>query len=1046
MMCQKYSLKTCNERFSGKSYIKFLLGFALFLTSSGIFAQNLTVSGKVIDENGESLPGLTVLVKGTSTGTVTDFEGAYQLEVSASDILVFSFVGYATKEITVGSKSVIDIQMELDITALDEIVVIGYGEVKKSVSTGSISSINSKDLGSFTVPRVDQNMQALASSVIVSNSSGSPGSGTSMFLRGVGTNRDARPLLVIDGLIVEDGTFSLIDPSEIESMEVLKDAASVGIYGARGANGVIMVTTKKGKNGKVSLTAESNYGVQRAWRVPELANREQYLELNRRKLAESDYQDLITYADQTGAETDWMSEIFDDATIQNHKVSITAGNEKSQVFSSISYLDQEGIIDPSKSNFKRIAFRLNTNNKVNDFLRIGENIAIITSRRNSIPENNIFSNPVMDALNLDPVTPVFDSNNNGVGQFGFGRSSQVQNDYMNPLARLHISNNTTDILNIYGTAYAEISFLKDFKLRSDFGIDMTANENRQFSPEYYLTDNAQNEVNDVAQNYYRRLSLNSETYVTYSKSFGLHSVSAVAGGSFRRTRDYFLLGTGSGIPSNKETDKKFWTLNQTDQASRTSSSGFANQEYKFGGFFGRVIYDFNQKYLFTLVARRDASSRFGVDNRFGFFPAVSGGWVISNEDFWNFKPINYLKIRTSWGRNGNDRIGDLSFAATVDNAFDKGYTFGTGSDRNLILGVAANSLVNFDVEWESGEVLDFGVEGKAFQGMLIFEATYYKKTTKGLLITKQEPFTVGTRGTFENLGTVENSGIELKIDISKSFGDVNVSSVFNFATLNNEVTEMQNPDIPEPGFAFPLRNQVITEMKVGEPLYYFRGLKTLGVFQSDEDAIRYVHTGDGPNRGQRIQPNAGAGDLKYFDANGDGVIDDNDYVNIGKPWYDFTLGWTLNANYKGFYTSAIFLATVGQDIYRVFERNIGKNNYFKTWYDESWDAESNPNGTYPSLASSTDNLQPSDLYVEDGDFIRLKNLQVGYNLPVSFLEPLKLQAARVYLSFDNLLTWTKYSGFDPEIGNTSAGLSTFGIDQGYYPQARTYGGGLSLTF
>lgn len=1009
----------------------------LLLTNSTAFAQQ-TISGVVTDANsGEELIGATIREVGTNNGVVTGIDGSYQLSVSSSESEIeISFIGYLAQTIQVGSRSSIDIQLEEDSELLNEVVVIGYGEQQKKVATASISKVSSEDLEKFSVPNVGQSIQGQVSGVIFKASSGQPGAIPQILIRGIGTNGNNNPIVIVDGLIYDDpGILSALNPNDVENIHILKDGASTAIYGTRGANGVIIVTTKKAKEGIGSLTYSNSFGFQSAWRVPEVLNREQYVELISEKYANDGLP--IPSAIANGAsspyDTDWMGQIFETTQIASHQLSFAKGSETSKFRASFSYVGQDGLIAPEKSNFERITARINSEQQLNDYINFGQNIFYTQTKGSSIPENNEFGTPIADALVYDPITPVYDAN----AQFGFGQSSLVQKEYINPLSRIFISNNEYLNRQLAGNAYLAVEPIKDLTVKTDFAVQISNNASNGFAPAYQLTPAFTNVQNDIFSFREEFTRWKWENTINYKKEFDAHRIDLLLGVSAQEDDYKNLGGSSSGIQPEVELNPDWQYLDgAVDSLDR--ANGTEGVRYAIASQFARVIYNYDNKYLATFIIRRDGSSRFGPENRYAVFPSASLGWVVSSEQFWNVPQVNFLKLRVSYGENGNDRIGDNLFRSTINSVYD--YQFGKPTNEFIYIGSTTPVAANPGVKWERSKQFDVGFELGLFDDKIAIEFDYYKKITSDLLfVDPAAPLLIGTAAPITNLGEFENSGVELDIDYTETFGKFEFNAGVNLTTLKNKATNLNGESAFVNLYQWPVRNIPITRFEVGEPVGYFRGYKTAGIFQSQADVIRHVNTD-----GEQLQPDAEAGDLRFVDVNGDGVIDSEDITKIGKPWADFTVGIRLGASFKNFSLNTVWFGSFGSEIFRSYERqDVPNNNYTTDWLDRY--NENNLGGSYPRLTVSdpNGNQRPSDFYVESGNFIRLRNIQLSYSLPTNLISKAKMTAAKVFISADNLLTITDYTGFDPEVGG---GIGTTGVDRGFYPLTRTISGGLSVTF
>ncbi len=1012
-----------------------LLSIFICFSISG-FAQT-QITGNVKDENGQGLPGVNVILKSSTIGTVTDVNGDFSIANLPSDgILDFSFIGYISQEIKIAGNNIINVSLLPDVTSLEEVIVVGYGTQKKSVLTAPISKVDAKDLGGFSVPRVDQMLQGQIAGVTIKSSSGQPGSGMNIFIRGIGTNGDNSPLIIVDGMVTNDGILSSLNPADIESVEVLKDGAASAIYGARSANGVILVTTKKSKVGKANFNYSSNYGLQQPWRTPQMLNSSQYVDLIREKYTNGNSTLPVGFPDQNTIQnnTDWMGEIFQPAKTQSHQLSISKGTEGSSFLASFSYFNQQGVIAPDKSNLKRLTARVNSEQKINDFLSFGQNLFVLHSTKNSIPENSEFGTPIGDALVYDPTTAVSDQN----ATFGFAQSPYVQKEYINPLSRIFVSNRTDQQDEITGNAYFKITPIKNLTFKTDLGVDYIFYTGKGFTPAYNFTPAFFNTVNDIFQYESKAYRWQWENYLNYTKSIGKHNADIIVGTTAQQRYDGTgFSGSSSGVQIEQQLNPNFWYITGTpDSLQRASSSSVEKKALQ--SYFARINYNYDEKYLLTLSLRRDGSSQFGSNNRYGYFPAASAGWIISKENFFPQTALNFMKVRTSYGVNGNDRITPLAYAATIQRTGD--YPFGKPGNQTIYNGQSSSYNPNPNIKWEQSKQFDIGLELGLWNDRLTLELDYYTKTTSGLLMAPTIPDYIGTGAGTANVGEIVNKGFEMEANYRASAGELKMQFKLTASTLKNNVTRVTGDGYID-GYTWPIRNTVITRMEVGRPVGFFRGYKTDGIFQSTNDVFGYINSS-----GDLVQPDAKPGDLKFVDVNGDGKIDSKDITEIGKPWADFMFGFNANLNYKQFDLKILFAGSIGNDLYRSYERqDVPNNNYQAEWLDH-W-SETNTTGSYPRVTTkdTNNNTRASDFYVEDGSFVRLRNLQFGYSLPSALLTKLTLSSLRIYASFDNLLTFTKYTGFDPEIGTSGSILDT-GIDKGFYPQMKTMALGLNLSF
>jgi len=995
--------------------------------------QSQTLNGNVRSaEDGLPLIGVTVLLKNTTIGTVSDFDGNYTLELpSQFDTLQFSYTGFKTENIYIGDQRNIDIQMFPDSEVLDEIVVIGYGVQKKRVATGSISKLGSENLEGYQVQNVQSALEGQVSGLIVSESSGQPGAAKAILIRGVSTNGDNTPLFVVDGLQVSG--IDNLNPNDVESVDVLKDAASCAIYGARAANGVVIITTKKGSKNGGELVYESFTSTSEPWRTPNMLQTDDYIALTREKFTNGNQLGALNslgfpQVGESSVNTDWMDVIFNPASLQSHRLSASGEN----LFISLEYWDQNGVVGAEKSNYKRYSARVNGKKDINSYISIGENLVVSRVDNQNIGVNNAFGTVIADAFSYDPITDIFDP----AAQYGFGQSRWVQKEYINPLSRLFIQNGRGHSDQITGNVYVDFQPIPKLRFHSDLGIEYSWFKFRSFTPDYAFHPSFINVGNNVAQGYGFFQSNQIENYVNYMDTISNHHIDVIVGTSYRTSSSEQAGGSSQFIPTEVQFDENFQILD-AGQDTIDLAYGGIGVDYKLSSIYSRLLYNYDSKYLFSATIRRDGSSNFGTENRFGIFPSFSVGWVVSDESFFNAGPINFMKIRGSWGVNGNDRIAPLAYASRVENVFS--YPFGV--EQSLNTGSALATPPNPNIKWEESRQLDIGLELRLWDDKLTSEFDFYIKDTKDLLMAQIIPGFIGaTNNPISNLGQIRNTGIEASINYKFSVAGIRFNTGLNYTTFTNEVIDVAGETGFLEGWSWPVRNQSISRMTEGFPVGHFVGYETDGIFSSQEEVFSHISSS-----GDLLQPNASAGDLKFIDVNNDGVINTDDITDIGSPWPDHVIGFTLSADYRGFDFNAVLGTQLGHDIFRTYERSdVSYTNYQDFWLDR-WTPE-NPDGEFPRLVSNdpNNNQRPSDFYVEDGSFIRLRNVQLGYSLPKSVLSKVNVKGVKVYLSANNLFTQTNYRGFDPEIG-TSGWILDTGIDKGFYPTNKTIGGGIKVT-
>lgn len=1016
-----------------------IIGISFLAMSFASSAQNV-LTGIVVDsESGEPLIGATVKETNTTNGVITGLDGDFRLSMTGNSITI-SYVGYTAQVIDVQGRINITINLVQDASELEEVVVIGYGEQTKKVATASISSVSSKDLEGFSVPNVGNMLQGQVSGAVIMNSSGSPGSAPTILLRGVGTNGDPSPLLIIDGIIFDNtGPLNGLNPDDIENINILKDGASTAIYGARGANGVIIVTTKGASEGQSSLSYGYTYGEQQAWKVPDVLNKAQYVELISEKYTNAGLTPPAEVTNPTCStcDTDWMDRLFRKGYTTQHNFSYSKGSPGNSLRASLSIFRNQGTIAPKQNNYRRITARVNREHKINDYIKMGQNLQYTRSEFRGVGEDNAFGGSIASAFVYDPLTPVFDANT----QFGFGQSRLVLKEYINPFVYHVLDNDKGNLDEAYGNAYIEITPTSDITVKSDIGFTKSFWTDGGYTPAYepLHIENNGNELNDVWANANQNGKWIWTNTARYNKSFGPHKVDGLIGYAMERNN----IGKGVG-GSGQNLDEEFFAtdafrfIQWAPDDSLTRAYNFKNTTHSIQSQFARMIYSFDDKYLFTFIIRRDGSDRFGANNRYGIFPSVSAGWVATSEDFWPLPIVNFFKLRVSYGENGNDRIGANNFRSVIVGGSN--YQFGSGASEGVYQGLTTNRLSNPDLKWETSQQIDIGFEAGLMEDKITLEVDYYKKTTVDLLGDGIRFAGSGADPSIVNVGSVENSGIEVELGYRENISGIDFRANLTVTTLKNEVTKVSEVNSFINGAGWPVRNFAITRMEVGEPIGYFRGYRSSGIFQSQNEVFAHI----GPT-GDPIQPNAQPGDLRFEDINNDGILDDNDVVKIGNPWADLTMGLRLSASYKGFTLSSTLFTSLGSEIYRIYERqDVTNNNYQVEWLDR-WTPE-NPGNTYPRVTSQdiNQNQRPSDFYVESGDYLRMKSLQLSYTVPNSITEKIKMSNLRIFVMGDNLFTLTGYTGFDPEVG--FGGTLGTNIDNGTYPLNRTISFGFTSTF
>lgn len=1039
--------------------------FLILLLLTGVAsAQGLRVEGIVTSSDDNlGIPGVSVLVKGTTTGASTDMDGRYELTVPAGSVLVFSFIGMVTEERTVTEAGELNVVLNPDTQELAEIVVIGYGTQKKSVVTASIAKISADDLASTAPVRMDNALKGLASGVTVTSSSGQPGAAAQIRVRGIGTINNSDPLYIVDGMPIEGG-LDYLNPSDIASIEVLKDAASGAVYGARAANGVILVTTKTGKEGKTRVNYDFSYGWQRPWTERKVLNATEYAIMMNEGAINSGqaprYNDPYSY----GIGTNWQKETFNyDAPVMNHQISVSGASEKVNYMFSLGYYTQEGIVGGNydRSNYERLTMRSNTSYTIFDDtqkrdwlnqLKVTANISYARIKSTGIETNSSYGSPLGSALALSPIlgvyvegeaaeeqlkyyenfdgfTPMYDPRNGKL----YMLAGADYNEMVNPLASLSLPGNKNWSHKFVVNFSAELNIWDNLKFKTSYGADLSFWGYDGYTKLYYLTANNKATQSNAFSNKNDGTVWQIENVLMYDKTLGRHSFSVLLGQSAKKSTGSYLGGNRYDIINY---DRPYIDAsNGLQEDGKMGVYGGPNAAATLASLFARASYNFDERYMVQVTVRRDGSSRFGSNNHYAIFPSFSLGWNLTNEKFLERRPSWWTsaKARFSWGKNGNENIGNFQY--TVLTATGNNYIFGSG--ENMVNGVKAAGLANPDLKWEESEQLDAGLDLGFLNNSLTFTVDYYKKKTNGMLMTMNIPSYVGESKPLGNVGKMENSGVEFEALYKFHVRDWNFRIGGNFTYLKNKLIEYGN----DTGWANLDSFQgigSITRAQNGMPFPYFYGYKTDGIFQNMEEIAAYTD-----KNGNMIQPNAKPGDVRFVDVYEDGVIDDKDRTDIGKGMPDWTYGINLNVAWKGIDLSMMWQGMIGNDVFDATRRVDITASNLPSWMLGRWTGEGTSN-RYPRFVLGDNvNWQASDLYVYDGSYLRLKNIQIGYTLPSNLVKKVFLSSLRVYVAAENLLTFTKYHGFDPEI---SSGGTSLGIDRGVYPQAKTWTVGVNLAF
>lgn len=1008
-------------------------------------AQSLTVTGVVTGaDDGYPIPGVAVIVKGTTRGVETDLDGRFSIGVNKGAILVFSCIGYAEKDETV-TGNVLNVVLETDSFMLEEVVAIGYGVMKKSDLTGSVTSVKGEQLQKTPAAGLDQALQGVAAGVTVNASSGQPGAAAEVRIRGIGTVNNSAPIYVVDGVIVDNITY--LSPSDIASTEILKDASATAIYGSRGANGVILVTTKKGSSdGTVSVSFDAYAGVQNPWRKLDLMGPDEFAKtlatvgtvggysvlqkdgleawLRARLIGSSSlyHPSNLNYSK---VNTDWQEAVFNrNAVIQNYHIGVNGGNQQGQWSLSASWFNQDGTI--IGSDYSRLSLRANSSYNINKWVKVGENLSFMTSHGRTAMNNSSSAQASILSAAIamapwDPVTYPKGAKNYKGEDLG-GKLSAASNfkNVTHPYAMVNYTHPMDYSERWVGDVFLEITPIKGLLWRSDVSMDLTNNRHRTFKEAYEISNFDKMDKNFLEKSMSRYSTIIVENTLTWMKDFGKHSLNVMGGMTMEEYNYESISGSGSSILVPRETN---WYLGQTTEDRNPAGDGAAQNRRQ--SFLGRAHYSYDSRYMVTANFRADGTSKF-KNHVWGFFPSVAAAWRVDKEDWLpRTDALESLKVRAGWGRIGNDKIGDNASVQTVFNSGPTFVDYVLGDTQQLANGAAILTLVNSDIMWEATEQLNAGVDIGLWKNKLTATADFFIRDTKDMLLGVTAPAHVGNRyAPTANVGTVRNSGIELSFEHRNRKGDWDYTVGGNVSFIKNELTAL-NGGAPVYG-----DRTISTE---GLPLYTFWGYKYLGIYGSDEEVAEHLFA---PGAATTYH----AGDAKYEDLNKDGQINDDDLQNLGNPFPWLTYGLNSAAYWKGFDLQVFFQGVYGNEIYnalRLRTEGTGNEATLSASMRDVW-TEENPQGTIPNPLGGSHNKDNNSRFVESGAYLRLKNVQFGYTLPENLSKKAGMSRVRFYFSGSNLLTFTRYTGYDPEVGG--------GVDYGNYPQSRTLMLGLNLTF
>lgn len=1021
----------------------FVFGGLYFIAMNSYGQSSVAITGRIKDDQGNNVPGVNVVEKGTANGSVSDAEGSYKINVSdAKATLVFTFIGFASQEVQVNGQTVIDISLVPDFKSLEEVVVVGYGTQKRSALIGSVSSVSSKELTALPVPSMEQALQGRVAGVMVTNN-GAPGETPLVRLRGISSiNYASNPLYVVDG-IVQVGNFQVFDSKDIESVEVLKDASAAAIYGSRAASGVLLITTKKGSNdGKIHVNLDSYVGVQSAWKQLNLLNTDQYLQYGTALLTASGQALPATFsnmnspiyagATQTFAQTNtnWQKEAFQNAGITQTNVSLSGNTDKSKFYGSIGYFNQDGIM--VGTGFKRYNARFNSEHKISNRITFGETLLVANGFQKKEP-NAGGRTQVMNIIRMAPYITVFNPNNVGGFNGPTGADGQdAQNPVRAALQDLDQLNNT----RILGSLYINAKITNWLTYRSNFGVDYNTSREYIYAPIYSEGFNGRStaSLSDIRSNYFSPIFTNQ---LTFDKTFGKHSINAIGVVEYQ-TID-IISGTGTGNSVSNAVKEFSGLSNQTYQGQR--------QDWAIFSYIGRLNYEYAGKYLLSASFRRDGTSNFGPGHKYGNFPSVGLGWRISEEGFLkNVPAISELKLRGSYGQmafNNPSSLGFYPYATTV--AINTTSNFGAANPATQ-LGAYYNVLSAPNITWETTNMGNIGIDLGLFNNKFTFTAEYYNRTTSNLILSVNPAASAGfSTGTVGNYGNMVNSGFDFQGAYRDDSRDLKWGVTGNIGFIKNTVKALYSATSSiEAGSNADFGGGNITRTEAGHPVQSFYGFKTNGLFQNAGE----ISSG-------ATQSNAAPGDIRFVDATPDGKIDQNDRVYLGSFLPNYSYGLNFNATYKGFDFTLFFQGLQGNKVYngtKVIEQGMLRLFNSSTDVLRAW-TPTNTNTDVPRAISGdpNNNARTSDRFVESGSYLRLKNISIGYSIPQEALQRFtknSLSKLRVYVNATNLLTFTKYTGYDPEVGIRSGQASNLiqGIDYGQFPQARTIMAGIQVGF
>lgn len=1047
------NIKSNSLRSINSSLLKLFLTTVFSFMTLIMFAQGTVQITGTVSGDGDVLIGATVAEKGTTNGAITDLDGKFSLTVKETSVIEISYMGFESQTLPVGTRRVFDVTLSSNTNLLDEVVAIGYGIQKKKLSTGATAQIKGDDLAKKSTTSALQALQGQSSGIQISSQSGQPGDGFKVNIRGVGTTGDSSPLYIVDGVQTSD--ISYLNNSDIESIDVLKDAASAAIYGSQSANGVILITTKSGAKGKTLISLDAYYGWQTAARKAKLLNAREYATIMNESNINSGNGAYFTQneIDNMGKGTNWLDEMLEkNVPTQNYTLSLQGGSENSIYSMSLGYTSQGGIVGGANiSNYERYSFRVNTEHKVfGDIIKIGQHATFTYSKKRGVGTGGQYNNSLRGAYNTSPLLPMYDDEGNYVNTANPSSivNGQTWNTWFdgesNPYASMVYNNmNGNNTQKLIGDIYLEAQPIQRLKYRATIGFDYLSNENRIYTPVYQLSKYDFINKDKVFQSMNRGTNWNIDNVLSYDFTLkDEHQFSTMLGTSVRQV-------SGSYLDANNA-DLIFGNYNYAWINNGTSSdliyrrsNGYPIDREKLLSFFGRLNYNFKETYMVNATFRADGSSKFHKNHRWGYFPSISVGWIMSNEP-WMAETRSWLdnfKLRASWGQVGNQNIPAYKYMALMS-TINGDYIFGTGSgaDQN-VSGAYPISLANPDLKWETSEQTNIGFDARLLNGKLNASFDWYHKKTKDWLVEIPVLPTSGVNSRYINGGNVVNKGVEFNISYNDYLTkDFNYIISANIAYNKNTVGSIPTDDQIIHGLSNTLYDNSVEFYRAqnGYPIGYFWGWKTDGIFQNENEVNNYVD-----KNGNIIQPNAKPGDVRYRDLNGDGKIDDLDKTKVGDPNPDVTFGVSLSLNYKNFDFYIASNGVLGNQIVQSYRNQTNQYSNYTTEILDRWHGEGTSN-KIPRVTNNNINWQFSDLYVHDGAYWRISNITLGYDFK-NLINYKFINQLRVYASVLNAFTFTKYNGMDPEVGY---GLDSFtsGVDLGFYPNPRTFLFGVNVKF